>query len=72
MDENPELGQFYREFRQGPPELKMFQDCSDSQLDSAGNFQNMFASISDQLQNFEIKARDFDDFVNSLSVSEST
>lgn len=42
----------------------------DSEEIETASVQDMFNSITDQLQQFEIQAQDFDDFVNSLSVGE--
>lgn len=57
LDEE-ELGKFYQECKVAPP-LSMFQQSTD--------LQEMLNSITDQLAQFEANARDFDEFVNSIT-----
>ena len=76
MEDNPELGQFYRECKL-PPTLAMFSGASttappDGFAEEQFTMQDMYNSITDQLNQFEVQAQDFDDFVNSLSVGESS
>ena len=60
-DANSDLGKFYREC-QVAPSLSMFesQSCVEETLHD----------ITDQLVNFELQVKDFDEFVNALQVTE--
>lgn len=53
-----EIGNFYEECKVAPP-LSMFQQSTD--------LHEMLNSITDQLAQFEANAKDFDEFVNSIT-----
>ena len=61
-DCNSDLGQFYREC-QGAPPLCMFNDNA--------SFCETLDSVTEQLSLFDARAKDFDDFVNSLQCPET-
>ncbi|KAK2170836.1 hypothetical protein NP493_1133g00024 [Ridgeia piscesae] len=61
-DCNSDLGQFYREC-QGAPPLCMFNDNT--------SFCETLDSVTEQLSLFDARAKDFDDFVNSLQCPET-